>query len=188
MSAFPPAARVDIVARLVGPPLSERLGQPIVIENRPGASSNIATEAVVRAAPDGHTLLWVGPPVAINATLYDKLNFLFLRDIAPVAGINREPNMLLVNSVFPAKTVPELIAYAKANPGKIGMASVGTGSVSHVAGELFKMMTGVDMLHVPYRGCPAALTDLIGGQVQVLFRPRRRRWPTSNRARCDRWP
>jgi tripartite-type tricarboxylate transporter receptor subunit TctC len=166
---FPAGSGVDVVARLVGPPLSERLGQPIVIENRPGASSNIATEAVVRAAPDGYTLLWVGPPVAINATLYDKLNFVFLRDIAPVAGINREPNMLLVNPVFPAKTVPELIAYARANPGKIGMASVGTGSVSHVAGKLFKMMTGVDMLHVPYRGGPAALTDLIGGQVQVLF-------------------
>jgi tripartite-type tricarboxylate transporter receptor subunit TctC len=166
---FPAGSGVDVVARLIGPSLSERLGQPIVIENRPGASSNIATEAVVRAAPDGYTLLWVGPPVAINATLYDKLNFVFLRDIAPVAGINREPNMVLVNPAFPARTVPELIAYAKANPGKISVASVGTGSVSHVAGELFKMMTGVDMLHVPYRGGPAALTDLIGGQVQVLF-------------------
>jgi tripartite-type tricarboxylate transporter receptor subunit TctC len=166
---FPAGSGVDVVARLMGPSLSERLGQPIVIENRPGAGSNIATEAVVRAAPDGYTLLWVGPPVAINATLYDKLNFNFLRDIAPVAGLNREPNVMLVNSSSPAKTVPEFIAYAKANPGKISMASVGNGSVSHVAGELFKMMAGVDMVHVPYRGAPPALTDLLGGQVQVLF-------------------
>jgi tripartite-type tricarboxylate transporter receptor subunit TctC len=166
---FPAGSGVDVVARLMGPSLSERLGQPIVIENRPGAGSNIVTEAVVRAAPDGYTLLWVGPPVAINATLYDKLNFNFLRDIAPVAGLNREPNVMLVNSSSPAKTVPEFIAYAKANPGKISMASVGNGSVSHVAGELFKMMAGVDMVHVPYRGAPPALTDLLGGQVQVLF-------------------
>jgi tripartite-type tricarboxylate transporter receptor subunit TctC len=166
---FPAGSGVDVVARLMGPSLSERLGQPIVIENRPGAGSNIATEAVVRAAPDGYTLLWVGPPVAINATLYDKLNFNFLRDIAPVAGLNREPNVMLVNSSSPAKTVPEFIAYAKANPGKISMASVGNGSVSHVAGELFKRMAGVDMVHVPYRGAPPALTDLLGGQVQVLF-------------------
>jgi len=123
----------------------------------------------VRAAPDGYTLLWVGPPVAINATLYDKLNFNFLRDIAPVAGINREPNVMLVNPSFAAKSVPEFIAYAKAHPGKISMASVGNGSVSHVAGELFKMMAGVDMVHVPYRGSGPAITDLIGGRVQVLF-------------------
>ena len=166
---FPPGSGVDVVARLISPSLSERLGQPFVVENRPGAGSNIATEAVVRAAPDGYTLLWVGPPVAINATLYDKLNFNFLRDIAPVAGINREPNVMLVNPSFEAKTVPAFIAYAKANPGKISMASVGNGSVSHVAGELFKMMAGVDMVHVPYRGSGPALTDLIGGRVQVLF-------------------
>jgi tripartite-type tricarboxylate transporter receptor subunit TctC len=166
---FPAGSGVDVVGRLMAPALSERLGQSIVIENRPGAGSNIATEAVVRAAPDGYTLLWVGPPVAINATLYDKLNFNFLRDIAPIAGINREPNVMLVNPSFPAKTIPDFIAYAKANPGKISMASVGNGSVSHVAGELFKMMTGVNMVHVPYRGGPPALTDLVGGQVQVLF-------------------
>ena len=129
---FPPGSGVDVVSRLISPSLSERLGQPFVVENRPGAGSNIATEAVVRAPPDGYTLLWVGPPVAINATLYDKLNFNFLRDIAPVAGINREPNVMLVNPAFEAKSVPAFIAYAKANPGKISMASVGNGSVSHV--------------------------------------------------------
>ena len=166
---FPPGSGVDVVARLMSQSLSERFGQPFVVENRPGAGSNIATEAVVRAAPDGYTLLWVGPPIAINATLYDKLNFNFLRDIAPVAGINREPNVMVVNPSFPAKSVPEFIAYAKANPGKINMASAGNGSVSHVAGELFKMMAGVDMVHVPYRGSGPALTDLIGGHVQVLF-------------------
>ena len=166
---FPAGSGVDIVARLMGQWLSERLGQPFVIENRPGAGSNIATEAVVRAAPDGHTLLWVGPPAAINATLYDKLNFVFLRDIAPVASINREPNVLVVHPSVPAKTVPEFIVYAKANPGKISMGSAGNGTVSHVAGELFKMMAGVDMVHVPYRGGAPALTDIIGGQVQVLF-------------------
>ena len=153
----------------MAPLLSERLGQPIVIENRPGAASNLATEVVTRAAPDGYTLLWVGPPVAINATLYDKLNFDFLRDIAPIGGVNREPNVMLVHPSFPARTIPEFIAYAKANPGKISMASVGNGSVSHMAGELFKMMTGIAMVHVPYRGGPPAVTDLIGGRVQVLF-------------------
>jgi tripartite-type tricarboxylate transporter receptor subunit TctC len=166
---FPAGSGVDVVGRLIGPLLSERLGQPVIVENRPGAGSNIATEAVARAAPDGYTLLWVGPPVAINATLYDKLNFNFLRDIASVSGINREASVMLVSGSFPTKTVPDFIAYAKANPGKISMASVGNGSVSHVSGELFKMMTGVDMVHVPYRGAPPALTDLIGGQVQVLF-------------------
>jgi len=166
---FPPGSGVDVVSRLIAPLLSERLGQPFLVENRPGGGSNIATEAVVRAPPDGYTLLWVGPPVAINATLYDKLNFNFLRDIAPVAGINHEPNVMLVNPAFEAKTVPAFIAYAKANPGKISMASVGNGSVSHVAGELFKMMAGVDMVHVPYRGSGPALTDLIGGRVQVIF-------------------
>jgi tripartite-type tricarboxylate transporter receptor subunit TctC len=166
---FPPGSGVDVVSRLIAPSLSERLGQPVVVENRPGAGSNIATEQVVRAPPDGYTLLWVGPPVAINATLYDKLNFNFLRDVAPVAGINREPNVMLVNPAFEAKSVAAFVAYAKANPGKISMASVGNGSVSHVSGELFKMLAGVDMVHVPYRGSGPAITDLIGGRVQVLF-------------------
>ena len=160
----------DIVARLISQWLSERLGQQFVIENRPGAGSNIATEVVVRAPPDGYTLLTVGAPAAINATLYyDKLNFNFIRDIAPVAGIMRGPLVMLVNPSFPAQTVPEFIAYAKANPGKINMASGGNGTTPHVTGELFKMMTGVDMVHVPYRGAGPAITDLLGGQVQVLF-------------------
>ncbi|CAN0439186.1 unnamed protein product, partial [Phaeothamnion confervicola] len=149
--------------------LSERIGQPVIIENRPGAGGNIATEAAVRTTPDGYTLLWIGPPAAINATLYDKLNFNVIRDIAPVAGINLEPSILAVNPAVPARTIPEFIAYAKANPGKISMASAGNGTVSHVAGELFKMMTGTGMVHVPYRGGAPALTDVIGGQVQVIF-------------------
>ncbi len=159
----------DILARLIGQWLSERLGQPFVIENRPGASTNIATEAVVRATADGYTLLMAGPANAINASLYDKLGFDFIRDIAPVAGITREPLVMEVHPSLPTKTVPELIAYGKANPGKINMASPGNGSSGHVAGELFKMMTGVDMVHVPYRGAAPALTDLLGGQVQVYF-------------------
>ena len=160
----------DIVARLISQWLSERLGQQFIVENRPGAGSNIATEVVVRAPPDGYTLLTVGAPAAINATLYyDKLNFNFIRDIAPVAGIMRGPLVMLVNPSFPAQTVPEFIAYAKANPGKINMASGGNGTTPHVTGELFKMMTGVDMVHVPYRGAGPAITDLLGGQVQVLF-------------------
>ena len=149
--------------------LSERLGQPFVIENRPGAGGNIGTEAVVRAPPDGYTLLLVATANAINATLYEKLNFNFIRDIAPVASIVRSPYVMVVNPSVPAKTVPEFIAYAKANPGKINMASAGNGAAPHVAGELFKMMTGVNMVHVPYRGAAPALTDLIGGQVQVMF-------------------
>jgi tripartite-type tricarboxylate transporter receptor subunit TctC len=153
----------------MGQRLSERLGQPFVIENRSGAGSNIGTEAVVRASPDGYTLLLVGTANAINVTLYDNLNFNFIRDIAPVAIIGRAPLVMEVNPSVPAKTVPEFIAYAKANPGKISMASAGTGGASHVAGELFKMMAGVNMLHVPYRGSPPALTDLLGGQVQVMF-------------------
>jgi tripartite-type tricarboxylate transporter receptor subunit TctC len=166
---FAPGGSTDIVARLMGQRLSERLGQPFIIESRPGAGTNIGTEAVVRAPPDGYTLLLVGPPVAINATLYEKLNFNFMRDIVPIASIIRAPFVMEVNSSFPTATVPEFIAYAKANPGKVNMASAGTGSGPHVAGELFKMMAGINMLHVPYRGSAPALTDLIGGQVQVYF-------------------
>jgi tripartite-type tricarboxylate transporter receptor subunit TctC len=159
----------DILARLIGQWLSERLGQPFIVENKPGAGSNIATETVVRSSSDGYTLLLVSAANAINATLYDKLNFNFIRDSAPVSGIGRVSNVMVVNPSFPAKTVPEFIAYAKANPGKIAMASAGIGSPQHIGGELFKMMTGVNMVHVPYRGGAPALTDLIGGQVQVYF-------------------
>jgi len=166
---YAPGASADTTARLMAQWLSERLGQSVVVESRPGGGTNIATEAVVRATPDGYTLLMVGTAQAINATLYDKLNFHFIRDITPVAGLIRFPNVIVVNPSVPAKTVPELIAYAKASPGKISMASAGIGSGPHVAGELFKMMTGVDMVHVPYRGGGPALTDLLGGQVQVYF-------------------
>jgi tripartite-type tricarboxylate transporter receptor subunit TctC len=157
----------DIGARLMGQWLQERLGQPFVIENRPGAATNLATETVVHSAPDGYTLLMIGPSSTINATLYDKLNFVFLRDIAPVASTIRQPQIILANPSLPARTIPEFIAYAKANPGKITMASAGTGSSGHLAGELFKMMAGVNILHVPYRGAGPALTDLLGGQVQT---------------------
>jgi tripartite-type tricarboxylate transporter receptor subunit TctC len=166
---FPPGGPTDIIARLIGQSLSERLGQPFIIENKPGAGGNIGTELVVRAPPDGYTLLLVGTSNAINATLYDKLNFNFIHDIVPLSGIAREPCVMEVNPSVPAKTVPEFIAFAKANPGKINMASGGIGTTIHVAGELFKMMTGVDMIHVPYRGAAPALTDLLGGQVQVMF-------------------
>jgi tripartite-type tricarboxylate transporter receptor subunit TctC len=166
---FAAGGSTDITARLMGQWLSERLGQPFVTENRPGAGINIGTEAVVRAPPDGYTLLLVGPPSAINATLYDKLNFNFIRDIAPVAGVIRVPNVMVVNPSVPAKTVPEFIAYAKTNPRKVNMASSGNGTSPHVAGELFKLMSGVDLVHVPYRGGAPALTDLIAGQVQVYF-------------------
>jgi tripartite-type tricarboxylate transporter receptor subunit TctC len=159
----------DIAARLMGQWLSERLGQPFVIENRTGAAGNIATEAVVRAAPDGYTLLLALDATAINATLYDKLNFNFISDIAPVAGIARAPFVMAVNPSFPATTVPEFIAYAKANPGKVNMASGGVGSGNHLSGELFKIMAGVNLTHVPYRGEGTALPDLLGGQVQVIF-------------------
>jgi len=155
----------------MGQRLAERLGKPFVIETRPGATGNIGTEAVARAPADGYTLLLVGAPNAINVSLFDNLNFNFIRDIAPVAGIIREPSVMVVNPSVPAKTVPEFIAYAKANPGKITMASGGHGSSSHMPGELFKMMAGVDLLHVPYRGGAPALTDLLGGQVQVMFDP-----------------
>ena len=166
---YAPAGATDILARLLGQWLSERLGQQFVVENRPGAASNLATEAVVNAAPDGHTLLLVNPANAINATLYDRLNFNFLRDIVPVAGFIRVPNVMEVNPGVPAKTVPEFIAYAKANPGKINMASGGAGTSVHMSGELFKMMTGINMVHVPYRGAAPAVMDLIAGQVQIVF-------------------
>jgi tripartite-type tricarboxylate transporter receptor subunit TctC len=166
---YPPGGSADITARLTGQWLSERLGQPVVVESRPGAATNLATEAVVRAAGDGYTLLLVAPANAINATLYDKLSFNFLRDIVPVAGIIRFPNVVVVNPSLPIKTIPELIAYAKANPGKLNMASSGNGSTIHMSGELFKMLTGINMVHVPYRGGAPALTDLIAGQVHVMF-------------------
>jgi tripartite-type tricarboxylate transporter receptor subunit TctC len=166
---YAPGASADTTARLMAQWLSERLGQSVVVESRPGGGTNIATEAVVRATPDGYTLLMVGTAQAINATLYDKLNFHFIRDITPVAGIIRTALVVVVHPSFPAKTVPEFIAYARASPGKISMASAGIGSGPHVAGELFKMMAGVNMVHVPYRGGGPALTDLLGGQVQVYF-------------------
>jgi tripartite-type tricarboxylate transporter receptor subunit TctC len=166
---FPPAGGADIIARLMGHSLSERLAQQFIIENRPGAASNIATEAVVRAPADGYTLLLITNPNVINATLYDKLNYNFIRDIAPIASIDRVPNVMEVNPSVPANTVPEFITYAKANPGKINMGSGGNGTSQHVSGELFKMMTGIDMQHVPYRGAGLALNDLLAGQVQIMF-------------------
>ena len=166
---FAPGGGNDIVARLMGQWLSERLGQPFVIENRPGAGTNIATEVVVNAPPDGYTLLLAGIPNAFNASLFGKLNFNFIRDIAPVAGIIRMPLVMVVNPSVPANTVPEFIAYAKANPGKVNMASAGTGGGTHLAGELFKIMAGVNLMHVPYRSNGYALTALLGGQVDVLF-------------------
>jgi len=166
---FGSAGATDIVARLIGQFLSERLGQPFVIENRPGAGSNLGIEAVVRAPADGYTLLLAGTPAAANVSLYDKLSYNFIRDIAPVAGLIRFPNVLLVNPSIPATTIPELVAYAKANPGKLNMATPGSGSAPHLAGELFKMMTGIDMVHVPYRSTAAVMTDLLSGQVQVFF-------------------
>src|ERR1700757_4468678 len=166
---YPPGGATDIQARLMGQWLSERLGQPFVIENRPGGGGNIATEAVVRAAPDGYTLLYVTTANASNATLYDKLNFNFIHDIAPVAPIASFPYIMVVNPSVPAKTLPEFIAYAKANPGKINMASPGIGSTPHVNGELFKVMTGINMVHVPYRSAAAVMTDLLSGQVQLYF-------------------
>jgi tripartite-type tricarboxylate transporter receptor subunit TctC len=169
IGGFPVGSSPDIFVRLIGQSLSERLDQQFVIENRPGAGTNIATEAVVRARPDGYTILLATSANAINATLYNNLQFNFIHDIAPVASIVRFPHIMEVNPSFPAKTVPEFIAYAKANPGKINMASAGSGTPQHVIGELFKVMAGVDMLHVPYRGITPAVTDLLGGQVQVIF-------------------
>jgi tripartite-type tricarboxylate transporter receptor subunit TctC len=166
---YAPGGGQDILARLIGQWLSDRLGQSFIIENRPGGGANIATEAVVRAPPDGYTLLTIGPAHAVNATLYDKLSFNFLRDIAPVASVTVNPSVLEVHPSVPVRSVPELITYAKANPGKLNMASAGNGTVQHVSGELFKLMTGVNMVHVPYRGAGPALADLLGGQVQVMF-------------------
>lgn len=172
---YPAGSPSDIGARLMAQWLTSRLGQPVVIENQPGAASNLATEAVIRSAPDGYTLLWVVSSNAINATLYKKLNYNFLRDIAPVAGVARFPQIMEVSPSFPARTVPEFIAYAKANPGQVNMASSGNGSAPHIAGELFKYMAGVDMTHVSYRGAPQAITNLMSGQVQVIFDV----WPSS---------
>jgi len=166
---FPAGGTPDLLARMIGQRLQERLGQPVIVEDRPGASSNVATEAVVRSAADGYTLLSIGSPNVINATLYGSLNYNFIRDIAPVASTASLPDIVVVNPDFPAKTIPEFIAYAKANPGKVAMASAGNGTSGHMAGELFKMMAGVDLLHVPYRGGPPAVTDLLAGRVQVLF-------------------
>ena len=169
VSPAPAGGATDILARLMGEWLAERLGQGVIVENRPGAGTNIGTEAVAHAAADGYTLLLVAPTAAINATLYEKLSFDFLRDIAPVAGIMRVPQVMEVGPSVPANTVPEFIAYARANPGTINMASAGIGTSPHMAGELFKLMTGIEMTHVPYRGSAPALTDLIGGRVQVMF-------------------
>jgi tripartite-type tricarboxylate transporter receptor subunit TctC len=166
---FPPGGATDILARLTGQWLSERLGQPFIVDNRPGAGGNIGTEAVVRAPPDGYTFLVCDTTSSVNATLYDKLNFNFINDIAPVASIARLPFVVLLHPSVPARTVAEFIGYAKANPGRINMASAGNGTLPHVAGELFKMMTGIDMLTVTYRGAAPALADLLGGQVQVYF-------------------
>ena len=168
---FTAGGNFDIVARLMGQWLSEQFQQPVIVENRPGASSNLATEAVIRAPADGYTLLLGGTVNAINATLYEKLSFNFIRDVVPVSGVVRFPNVMMVNPSFPAKTVPEFIAYAKANPGTINHGSSGNGTTQHLAGELFKMMTGVNFIHVPYRGAPQAITDLLGGLVQVVFEP-----------------
>jgi len=166
---FAPGGANDILARLIGQHLSERLGQPFVIENKPGAGNNLGTDAMISAAPDGYTVLLTNPANAINATLYQKLSFNFLRDSAPVAGIMRVPNVMEVNPSVPAKTVAEFIAYAKANPGKVNWATSGNGTSVHLSGELFKMMTGVNLLHVPYRGSAPAITDMISGQVHVMF-------------------
>lgn len=166
---FAPGGPNDILARLIGQWLSERLGQTFIIDNRPGAGGNIGTESVVQAPPDGYTLLQVGPSHAINATLFERLNFNFIRDIAPIATLVRQPQIMLVHPTVPTRTIPEFIAYAKQKPGKLNMASAGTGTGPHLTGELFKMMAGVDLVHVPYRGAGPAIADLLGGQVQVAF-------------------
>jgi tripartite-type tricarboxylate transporter receptor subunit TctC len=169
VTGFTAGGGVDITARLIGQWLGEHLGQSFIIENRPGAGGNIGTEVVVNAVPDGYTLLMSAVPNAVNASLYEKLNFNFIRDTTPVAGIIRVPMVMLINPSVPARTVPEFIAYAKANPGKVNMASAGNGTAPHMAGELFKMMAGVDLVHIPYRGQAPALSDLLGGQVQIMF-------------------
>ncbi|EKS36808.1 MULTISPECIES: Bug family tripartite tricarboxylate transporter substrate binding protein [Afipia] len=166
---YPPGGATDILARLIGQRLSERLGQQFIIENKPGAGNNVGTESVVNADPDGYTVLLVNPANGINASLYTKLSFNFIRDIAPVAGILRSPNVMVVPADFPAKTVAEFVAYAKANPGKVNMASSGNGTSVHLSGELFKSMTGIEMTHIPYKGAAPALTDMIAGRVQVIF-------------------
>ena len=166
---YPPAGTTDVLARMVAQWLTEKMGQPFVVENRPGAGNNIGTEAVIKSPPDGYTMLLVNPANGINATLYKNLNFNFIRDIAPVAGLVRTPNVMEVTNSLPVKTVKEFIDYCKANPGKINMASSGNGTSVHLSGELFKFMTGCDMVHVPYKGAGPALVDLIGGQVHVLF-------------------
>jgi tripartite-type tricarboxylate transporter receptor subunit TctC len=166
---FAAGGAFDLVARLIGHWLSERLAEQFIVENRPGGSGNIAAEAVARAAPDGYTFLLGGSTNTVNTSLYDNLQFDFMRDLAPIAALAREPNIVVVNPSVPVMTIPEFIAYAKANPGKLNMASAGNGSPAHVAGELFQMMAGINMIHVPYRGGPPALTDLLGGQVQVMF-------------------
>jgi len=166
---FAPGGGADLAARLMGQWFSERLGQQFIVENRPGAGANIAMDAVAKAVPDGYTLLLVSPGAAINATLYEKLPYNFVRDFAPISGFLRVPNIMVLNPSVPVKTVPDFITYAKANPGKVNMASAGSGSSVHVSGELFKMMTGVDLTHVPYRGAGPMLSDLLGGQVQVAF-------------------
>ena len=166
---YPPAGTTDVLARIVAQALTEKLGLPVVVENRAGAGNNIGTEFVVKSPPDGYTMLLVNPANGINAALYKDLNYNFIRDIAPVAGMVRTPNVMVVTANFPAKTVAEFIAYCKANPGKVNMASSGSGTSVHLSGELFKSMTGCDMVHVPYKGAGPALTDLIGGQVQVMF-------------------
>jgi len=166
---YTPGGSADITGRLIAQRLQEKLGQNVIVENRPGGGTNIATEAVINAPPDGNMLLLVAPANAINASLYEKLNHNFMRDVTPIAGLIRFPNVVIVNNNVPVKTIPELIAYAKANPDKLSMASSGNGSTIHMSGELFKMMTGVKMTHVPYRGSAPALTDMVGGQVQVMF-------------------
>jgi len=166
---FAPGGAADITGRVIGQWLQDRLGQPFIIENRPGGGTNIGTEAVATAAPDGYTLLVANAGNAINATMYRKLNFNFIRDLVPIAGVVRAPHVLFVAPTFPPKTVPELIAYAKANPGKLNFASAGTGTANHIAGEMFKMLAGIDMVHVPYRGGAPAIADVLSGQVQVMF-------------------